>query len=187
MSTETISHIQLELENLQENNVIADERNDCNTRNSPSTSQVWPVSHSLSTPNVTFDLIESDDDIQELINFSEDIQITHETQNFRDSCNSIDETIPATPPTQDLSHWDDRNVNDYLFKTSNLNKNTLSTLKKTKSSKKISYKGKKNSKRSLSAVCNKRPFKIKKIEGYCCKLNGKLYQVKLMLYQVLNK
>lgn len=130
----------------------------------------WSISNGPSII-ASFELIESEDDTQELIDISDELQASDAAQNLLTQFDDQLETnVSETPPPQgEPSQHVANNATDYLFTNSVLYNNPTNKISKPQNTT--------SSKRNSSVLANKRPLKIKKVEGYSCKLNGKMYQV----------
>ena len=114
----------------------------------------------ITSSQISFDLISLEDTSQELIDLSEGTL-------FAEDPALCDETIVSeTPPPQGESlNWNMKNnLTDYIFQRSESDNVEVPIPKATP-------------KRHSSQKKSKRPLKIKKMEGYTCKLNGGVYQV----------
>ena len=112
----------------------------------------------ITSTQISFDLISLDDTSQELIDLSE------ETLFAEDSALCDDSIVSETPPPQGELLSNRNNITDYLFQNSESDNVKVPSPKVTP-------------KRHSSQKKSKRPLKMKKLEGYTCKLNGGVYQV----------
>lgn len=126
------------------------------------------------TQIITFEILSDDDDIQELATFPFDDIFDDSLDQSLDQSQLSEIIISQTPPPQEFSSLDNQNVTQYLFSNQSLTDNGVQSQSKTKK------KGSSSSKRiSQKTKSTKRPVKIKKLEGYTCKLNSSTYQVRL--------
>lgn len=125
-------------------------------------------------PIIAFD-VSSNDDVQELIS----IPFLDDTDSPSNQLSS-ELTVSETPtPFDPISQAENQNVSSYLLSNTKIEKTNV--LKKKKKA------GKVTPKRMSSEKSHLRPGKIKKLEGYSCKLNRVIYQVTQAAFTIYHK